>query len=142
VRARASVAAVAGLLVVACSGLLQFGAPDDLAELVFGSIWLGLPFVPVWIAADKRQVVDRTLLIAFAVAALSTVVVHRVMQRSIEGNDSSTAAVIHIYDPVLGCLAVGIVLAAAWAIGRIRGRRLDQTRGSTKYGPGIERPGP
>jgi hypothetical protein len=42
------------------------------------------------------------------------------VERAIEDNPSSTAAIAHIYDPVIGFLAVGAVLTAAWALRVIR----------------------
>jgi hypothetical protein len=121
VRRRIGVVSAAALVAIAISGLGQFGLPsrEDVLPpigLIFILVWIGLPFVPVVVAASHSRTNNLTVGIAFAVAVACTFIVHRVVENAIEDNPSSTAALAHIYDPVIGCLAVGSVLTAAWVL--------------------------
>jgi len=85
------------------------------------AIWIGMPFLPIIFAA-KGTVSNRTFLVAFGVAVVSTLVIHRLTSAWVEDDPSSTAALVHLHDPTLGFLATSAVLAAAWVVKRATAR--------------------
>jgi uncharacterized protein (TIGR03382 family) len=104
------------------TAVASYGVPDDFdpVGLAFAGIWATLHFVLVCIAVLEQTVGPFAVALATFVAVVTLVFVPRAVDASIADDESSTAALIHIWDPVLMALPVGAVLAVGWLLRRRR----------------------
>jgi hypothetical protein len=129
-RARYAVAWAVWLLGCAVA-IASYGAPGFLLDdtsvvgLVFApfallivTLWATFPFIAVSLAVLDGVVGWVTVATATVTATVALILVPRAVQRSIEGDSSSTAGLAHIYDPLLMVLPVGAVLGIGWYAGR------------------------
>jgi hypothetical protein len=93
---------------------------------VFLVILFAVPFVPIAICLVTESVGLMGGLIAFGSGVAALILVPWLMDKSIAGDDSSTAGLVHIWDPVLDAIVVGVVLWFAWGIRRERMSRLSR----------------
>jgi uncharacterized protein (TIGR03382 family) len=112
-------AALIWLLGIA-TAVASYGTPDDLdpVGLAFVAIWATLHFILVSIAVLEKTAGAFAVALATFVAIVALVLIPRAVDASIADDESSTAALIHIWDPVLMALPVGAVLAASWLLRR------------------------
>jgi hypothetical protein len=79
-----------------------------------------IPFVPVAIALHADWIGLGGAVVAFAAAVVSLVAIPWAVERAIANDPSSTAGLIHFYDPFLMTLDVAIVTGIVVAVRRIR----------------------
>jgi hypothetical protein len=82
-------------------------------------VWLVSPFVAVAAAIADDSSSGLAVTIAFGVAVAGSLLVPRWTEASIENDPSSTAVLIHIWDPFPVLLAVGAVVGLDFAVRRL-----------------------
>jgi hypothetical protein len=92
-------------------------------DLILSTLWATFPFILVSIAILEAHIGARTAVIATVVATAALLIVPRAVERSIEDDPSSTASLLHIYDPVLMALPVGAVIGISMLLAKRRGRQ-------------------
>jgi hypothetical protein len=119
---------VCGLAVSSIVGQVQWEIFTDedssTGSALFLVILFAAPFVPIAICLLTESVGVLGGVLAFATGVAALVLVPWLMDKSIEGDDSSTAGLVHLWDPVLDAVLVGVALLIAWGLRRARrGRR-------------------
>lgn len=90
-------------------GFQFFGDPFTFLAILLLSGWLMAAFVPVALAIADGGFTRIGTAFAFVVAVAGTFLVPILTSASIENDPSSTAVLIHLYDPLPVILAVGLV---------------------------------
>ena len=107
---------VPALVAVLVVGQLQYGLltdDDDAFATVVIVCAFVVPFVPIAIALQSAWIRVAGSVFAFAVGVVALVAVPWAVDRAIADDPSSTAPVIHVYDPVLDTLAVLLAVGVA-----------------------------
>lgn len=99
-------------------GIAGYGAAALL--LVLATIWATLPFVVVAVAVLEGHLGRAGTAAATCLSIIALVLVPPAVDRSIENDPSSTAGLIHIWDPVLMSLAPACVIGVSWLRARRR----------------------
>ena len=121
------VVAIAGYVFGFFSVVGETGFDDDAASValdVFFAVWAAAMFLLIFAAPFaiiaaflvNGRVGSRAAVIAFVVGAVALVAVPWLVQKSIEGDESSTAGLIHIWDPLLVALAILAALGIAMGL--------------------------
>jgi len=109
---------VPAVIAVSIVGYFEYELFDDLASAIFLVAIFTIPFVPIALALLEGAIGPIAALVAFATGAASLVVVPWLVEKSVENDPSSTAGLVHLWDPVLMTGAVGLVILVAWLLRR------------------------
>jgi hypothetical protein len=96
------------------------GLTGNLLWALFVVPFFVIPFVPVAIALHADWIGLAGAVVAFAAAVVSLVVIPWAVERAIANDPSSTAGLIHFYDPFLMTFGVAVVNGLSAAVRRIR----------------------
>jgi hypothetical protein len=106
--------------------------PEDLPfaipVLLLISLWWLSPFLAVAAAIGDAMSSAPALAVSLAVAVAGTLLVPVWTESAIEDDPSSTAVLVHFYDPLPVVLGVGAVLLADYAARRLARRLARQRR--------------
>jgi hypothetical protein len=120
---------IIAIVVVLAAGLVTItpwrwspGSVGDSVFVVLVCLWWSLPFIAVAAAIADGNSTWMSTVAALAVGIGGTIEVPRWVQSSIEDDPSSTAVLIHVYDPLLVALAVGVIFGIDFMIRRALSR--------------------
>ena len=107
-------------------GWVIFGLSRDrwaVLAIVILTVWLLAPFIPVAAALADGEANRAAIAFSFVVATAGTALMPTLTDEAIKNNPSSTAVLVHLYDPVPVVLAVGGV----FLLDNLVGRRKERT---------------